>query len=200
MFRFVLGMTELTNERVGGVLSACTAVEAPVALEPTVEGRPVDLRHAAMGMLSEAVGGASRAPALVRARWRHLAASARRRAASLDRLGRVVGMLPGIPSAIGRLRALRDQGQRRLARWAELGRREEAASRILAFDAVTVLRENMLARISESPDLKSVIREQSEGIAMTAMSELRERSARADNLAERTVGRLFGAGRAPRTR
>ena len=101
---------------------------------------------------------------------------------------------------MGRLGAWRAEGEKRLARWAELGRREEAASRILAFDALTVLRENMLARISESPELKSVIREQSEGIAVTAMSELRERSARADNLAERTVGRLFGGGRTPRTR
>ncbi len=200
MFRFVLGMTELTNERVGGVLSACSAVEAPAALEPAAAGTPLNLRHAAMGMLSDTVGGVSRAPALVRVRWRHLSASARRRAASLARLHRAVARLPGIPRAMGRLRAWRDRGQKQLARWAELGRREEAASRILAFDALTVLRENMLARISESPDLKSVIREQSEGIAVTAMSELRERSARADNLAERTVGRLFGGGRTPRTR
>jgi hypothetical protein len=200
MFRFALGMTELTNERVEGVLSACTAVEPPTALEPTPEGAPLNLRYAALGMLSDAVGGASWAPARARARWGHLAASARRRAASLARLRRVVGRLPGMPSAMARLRAWRDQGRRRLARWAELGRREEAASRILAFDALTVLRENMLARISESPELKSVIREQSEGIAVTAMSELRERSARADNLAERTVGRLFGGGRTPRTR
>ncbi len=100
---------------------------------------------------------------------------------------------------MGRLRAWRNQGRKQLARWVELGRREEAESRILAFDALTVLRENMLARVSESPDVKNVIREQSEGIAVTAMGELRERSARADNLAERTVGRLFG-GRTPRTR
>ena len=200
MFRFVLGMTELTNERVGGVLSACTAVETPEDLEPMAEGTPLNLRHAVMGLLSDAVDGASRAPALVRARWGHLAASARRRAAPLDGLRRLVGRLPGMPSATDRLRAWRNQGRQRLVRWAELGRREEAASRILAFDALTVLRENMLARVSESPDLKSVIREQSEGIAVTAMSELRERSARADNLAERTMGRLFGAGRTPRRR
>ena len=200
MFRFVLGMTELTNERVGGVLAACSAVETPAALEPMVEGAPLNLRHAVMGLLSDAVGGVSRAPALVRDRWGHLAASARRRAASLDRLRGLVGRLPGVPRAMSRLQTFGTQGRQRLTRWAELGRREEAASRLLAFDALTVLRENMLARIAESPDLKSVIREQSEGIAVTAMSELRERSARADNLAERTVGRLFGGGRAPRTR
>jgi hypothetical protein len=200
MFRFVLGMTELTSERVGAVLSACSAVESPIALEPPAAGTPLDLRHATMGVLSDAVGGVSRTPALFRARWRQLAGSARRRTASLDRLRGVASRLPGMPRAMGQLRVWRDQGQKRLARWAELGRHEEAASRILAFDALTVLRENVLARISESPDLKSVIREQSEGIAVTAMSELRERSARADNLAERTVGRLFGGGRTPRMR
>lgn len=200
MFRFVLGMTELTSERVGGVLSACTAVETPEALAPMAERAPLSLRHAVMGLLSDALAGASRAPALVRARWGLLAASARRRAAPLGGLRTLVGRLPGVPSAAGRLRAWRNQGRQRLVRWAELGRREEAASRILAFDALTVLRENMLARVSESPDLKSVIREQSEGIAVTALSELRERSARADNLAERTMGRLFGGGRTPRTR
>lgn len=200
MFRFVLGMTELTSERVGGVLAACSAVETPEAFEPMAEGTPVNLRHAVMGMLADAVGGASRAPALVRARWANLAASARQRAAPLARLRGLVGRWPGMSRAMGRVQTLRNQGRQRLARWAELGRREEAASRLLAFDALTVLRENMLARISESPDLKSVIREQSEGIAVTAMSELRERSARADNLAERTVGRLFGGGRIPRTR
>ena len=200
MLRFALGVAELTSERVGAVLSACTAVAPPAALEPTAGGAPANLRHAALGLLSDASGGVSRVPALVRARWRHLAASARRRVAELDRLGRLVGRLPGVPRAIDRLQAWRDQGQKQLDRWVALGRREEAESRTLAFDALTVLRENMLARVSESPDVKSVIREQSEGMAVTAMGELRERSARADTLAERTVGRLFGAGRTPRAR
>jgi hypothetical protein len=103
--------------------------------------------------------------------------------------------LPGLPRATGRLRAWQNRGQEQLARWAELGRRERAQSRVLAFDALTVLRENMLARVAESPDVRGAIREQSEGIAVTAMGELRERSARADNFAERTVRRLLGGGR-----
>ena len=161
---------------------------------------PLNLRHAALGLLSDAVGGVSRAPARVRARWSHLAASTRRPGAPLARLGKVMGRLPGVPSALGRLRGWRNDGRKRLANWAEVGRREEAQSRALAFDALTVLRENMLARVSESPDLKGVIREQSEGIAVTAMSALRERSARADDLAERTVERFFRGGRNPRAR
>jgi hypothetical protein len=200
MLRFVVGVAQLTNERVGAVLSACTAVEPPASVEPPAADAPVDLRHAALGALSDAVGGAARTPARVRARWRRMAASARRRAAPLGRVGRLVGRLPGVPRATDRVRAWRDHGQRRLARWATLGRREQADSRILALDALTVLRENMLARVSESPDVRIAIREQSEGIAVTAVGQLRERSARADNLAERTVRRLFGGGRTARTR
>jgi hypothetical protein len=91
---------------------------------------------------------------------------------------------------MSRLRAWRNHGHQQLAGWAELGRREQADSRTLALDALTVLRENMLARVSESPDVKSAIREQSQGIAVTAVGELRERSARADDRAEQTVGRF----------
>ena len=72
-------------------------------------GTPLDLRHAALGLLSDAVGGASRTPARARARGRHLAASARRRAAPLDRVGKLVGRLPGMPRAMSRLRAWRNQ-------------------------------------------------------------------------------------------
>ena len=200
MLRFVLGVAELTGKRVGAVLSACTAVAPPAALEPAAAGSPLNVRHAVLGLLSDAVSGVSRTPALARTRWRNMAASTRRRAAPLDRVGKLAARLPGMPRAMSRLRAWRTHGYRQLARWAELGRREQADSRILAFDALTVLRENMLVRVSESPDVRSAIREQSEGIAVTAVGELRERSARADDSAELTVRRLLGGGRTSRTR
>jgi hypothetical protein len=154
----------------------------------------------ALGLLSDAMDGARETPALVRARRRRLSASSRRRAARFDRMGKLVGRIPGVPRALGRCRAWRDRGRMQLARWAELGRRKQAENRALAFDALAVLRENLLARVAESPDVKAVIREQSEGIAVTAIGELRERSARADSLVEQTVGRLLGRGRASRPR
>jgi hypothetical protein len=200
MLSLVLGLVDLTNKRVGDVLAACSAVAPPVTLEPPTGGAPISLGHAALGLLSEAARGLARAPARARAHAGSLAASARRRAASFDRAHKLVTRLPGVPGAMGRLSTWRDRGRRQLARWDELGRREQAQSRILAFDALTVLRENVLARVSESPDVKSVIREQSTGIAVTAMSELRERSAQADSLVERTVGRLFHDGHPPRRR
>jgi hypothetical protein len=200
MLSLALGLADLTNERVGAVVAACNAVAPRVDIEPTPSGAPINLRHAALGLLSEAVGGFARAPALARARLKRMAESARRRGAPLDRAGKLVGRLPGMAGAMGRLTAWRDRGRGQLARWADVGRREQAQSRVLAFDALTVLRENMLARVSESPDVKDVIREQSTGIAATAMGELRERSERADGLVERTVGRLFHDGRPRRTR
>jgi hypothetical protein len=200
MFRLALGLMDFTHERVARVLEACSAVEPSIELEPTLAGAPIDLPHAALGLVSDAVGAAYKTPALARARLTRVAAAARRGAARLDRARNLVGRVPGASRALGRLGAWRDRGRRQLARWAEVGRRERAQSRLLTVDALTVLRENLLARVSESPELKEVIRQQSAGIAVTAMGELRERSARADNLAERTIGRLFHDGRSPRGR
>jgi hypothetical protein len=195
MFRFAVGATDLARARVGAVLSACAAA-APAAPFDATAGPRIDLPHATLGLLSETLRGASRAPALVRVRLSRLAAHARRRAASLDRVGRLVGRLPGVPRAATRLQAWGLAQELRLARWTELGRREQAEGRALAFDALTVLRENMLARVSDDPDVKRVIREESEGIAVTAVGGLRDGTARADNLAEQAVGRLFGRRRA----
>jgi hypothetical protein len=182
MLSFALGLLDLTNERVGQVLAACSAAAPPVALEPTTADTPISLRHAALGLLSDA---ASRLAG---------------RRAPLARARKLVNRLPGLPRAFGRLGTWRDRGRHRLARWSDIGRREQAQSRILAFDALTVLRENILARVSESPDVKSVIREQSTGMAVTAIDGLRQESARADSLVERTVGRLLHDGHTPRRR
>jgi len=92
------------------------------------------------------------------------------------------------------MHAWRGRSRAQLASWAAAGQREEAASRAVARKALTALRERALARVADSPDLKRVIREQSEGVAVIAVNELRNRSARADRLAERAVRRLFGRG------
>jgi hypothetical protein len=199
MFSLALGLADLTNERVQSVLAACSAVASPVTIEPAAAGAPVDLGHAALGFLTEAAGRLASAPAAAQRRWRRVSESARAAAGRLDRARKLAGGLPGVSQAIGRFRGWRDRGRDQLGRWAEVGRRQQAQSRVLAFDALTVLRENILARVSDSSDVKDVIREQSQGLAVTAMSELRERSARADALAERTVGRLFHNGRRSRT-
>jgi hypothetical protein len=196
--RFALGVVDVTRERVGEVLAACDAAEPPINLEQPAAGAPISLPHAALGFLSDAGSRLAGAPARARARLRRMAESVRRRAPRLDRTRELVSGLPGVPRAAARLRAWHARGRGQLARWAEVGRHEQAQGRLLAFDALTVLRENMVARISESPDVKNVIREYSAGIAVTAMGALRERSARADGLVERTVGRFLHDGRPPR--
>jgi hypothetical protein len=198
MFRCAFGVADLTQERVGAVLAACAAAAAPVPFEPRPDAR-IDVRHAALGILSDAVSGAARARASFRTRWSQVAVEARRSASPLYGAVRLVRRLPGVPRATTRLQAWRDEKKRQLAHWTELGRRERAESHVLAFNALTVLRENMIARVSDSPDVKRVIREESEGIAVTAVGELRDGSVRADNLAEEAVGRLFGRRRARRT-
>ena len=200
MLRLVVGVADLTQERVGAVLAACAAAAPPVPFEATA-GAPIDARYAALGLLSRAVGRApTLLPAILRTRWSRVGAESRRRAAPLDRAGRLVGRLPGMRRALSRVRSWRDGTKMQLVRWTEMGRREQVESRALALDALTVLRENMIARVSESPDVKQVIREESEGIAVTAVAQLRDGSVRADDLAERAVGRLFGARRTRRSR
>ena len=103
----------------------------------------------ALGSLSDAVGGASRAPARVRARWRRLAASARRGPLrSLAWASSSVGC-PACLRAMGRLRAWRNHGRRRLARWAELGRREEARAASWPRRAHRAAREHARTRLRE---------------------------------------------------
>jgi hypothetical protein len=190
MLRFAFGVLDVTRERVGAVLSACAAA-APAARPETTADAPIDVRHAALGLLSDVMDGASRVRARIRTRWSHAPAVARRRVVALDRMGKLLRRLPGTPRMVGQLRAWRDGTKVRLIRWTERGRRERAESRTLALDALTVLRENTIARVSDSPDVKRVIREESEGIAVTAVGGLRDGSVRADDLAEQALGRLF---------
>jgi hypothetical protein len=150
-------------------------------------------------VLGAADAGMRARPAL-RGRWLALTASARRLSAPLARAYSLIGWLPGVPRRAAHWRAWRATGERRLARWAAVGRLERDESRAVARAALTMLRETMLARVSESPDLKGVIREQSAGIAVTAVTELRERSAQIDDLAEGAVSRLLGRGPARRAR
>jgi hypothetical protein len=126
---------------------------------------------------------------------------ARRRTAPLARRTFALARrAPGAAQVGARLDAWRARGEEQVARWAAAGRREATDGRELARGVLTNVRENAFARVSESPDLKRVIREQSEGIAVTAVGELRDRSARADSLAEGAVRRLLGRRPEPRSR
>jgi hypothetical protein len=147
-------------------------------------------------MLVDLLDRGQRAPALFRACLSRAARSARRFAPSMARARRLARRLPGATRSAAHWHAWHTRQRIQLARWVAVGQREEVASRAVAREALLAMREAAFARVADSPDLKRVIREQSEGIAVTAVAELRSRSARADGLAERAVRRLLGRGEA----
>jgi hypothetical protein len=201
LFRFGLGLATLARERMNAILAVSDAAPGmPAPLETTREESAPGVADAALGLVLGAGDLGLKLRPVLSMRWTEVTASARRLAAPLVRAVSLVGWLPGIPRRAAELRAWRARETRRFARLAAAGRRERAESRAIARAALITIREAMLARISESPDLKRVIHEQSAGVAATAVGELRERSARIDDLAEGAVGRLLGRGRARRSR
>jgi hypothetical protein len=201
LLRFGLGLATLARERLNTILAASGATaDVPLAVETTREESAPGVLDAALGLVLGAGALTQRLRPVLSMRWTELAASARRLMAPLARAGTLVGWLPGVPRRAAELRAWRAREASRFARLASAGRRERAESRAVARAALITIREAILARISESPDLKRVIHEQSAGVAATAVGELRERSARIDDLAEGAVGRLLGRGRARRSR
>jgi hypothetical protein len=186
LLRFAVGLAVLSGERFAAILATSSTAPVPVTAEPPAPPTP---RHVALGLLLRALDRARGAPARLGARLSPVGRRARRLAPPAARL---LGRLPGAARANARLGLWRTRAEAALARWAAEGAREETEGRAVARAALTTIRERALARLTESPDLKQVIREQSEGLAETAVSELRERSARADRLAEGAVRRLLG--------
>ena len=186
--RFGLGLVVLAGDTLGSLLGPAESDES------TLAATKPSLRHAAWGLLVDLLDRGRGAQGVLRASLWRGAMSARRLAPPLARAGRIAGHLPGATRSAAHWHAWRARRRAALARWGAAGQREEAASRAVAREALTALREKALARVADSPDLKRVIREQSQGIAVTAVTELRNRSARADRLAERAVRRLLGRG------
>ena len=197
LFRFWLGVAALARDRMNAILAVSGT---PAPLTTTTGQSAPGAMAAALGLLLDVTEVGSRVQPALSARCRNIAASVRRLAAPLARAGGLVAWLPGVPRRAAELRTWLARGETQFARWAAAGRRERTESRAVARAALTTMREAVLARISESPDVKRVIHEQSAGIAVTAVGELRERSARIDDLAEGAVGRLLGRGRGRRSR
>jgi hypothetical protein len=74
---------------------------------------------------------------------------------------------------------------------AEVGRHEERIARTLAGAAAKAGMTDVLDYIANSPQVQSVIREQSAGMGRSALGDLRAQSARADAIAESLVGHLL---------
>ena len=69
------------------------------------------------------------------------------------------------------------------------------AGRALAGETIRLATQELVSAVAESPELKRVIAEQSEGLGASAMADLREGSARADTLAERVTRRFLRRSR-----
>jgi hypothetical protein len=181
LFRVALGGSALLTEWMGSALRAIDELPAPAEAHPTAVEAPA--RSVLIGALSSAM------------RWRPPIApleTAARDASRAARRGlRLFANVPGASLVRRRYARARDGVASRLGRWAEEGAREERAGRRLAHLAAPVFFELGVARLSDSPELKTVIEEQSQGLAASSVAELRERSEDADRAIERVVRRVL---------
>jgi hypothetical protein len=109
-----------------------------------------------------------------------------------NRWVRLASRAPGVARARRYATAVGARARTQVLRWAEAGVREEQQARGLARLAVEQMFASAMSRVAQSPELKTVIEQQSEGLTTSAMNELRESSARADRMVESVTGRLFG--------
>jgi hypothetical protein len=186
LFRFSIGTTELAGERLIAALREFDSLMPDLAAEGAPE-RVLRLRHALIGAVAAL-------PA-----WARTTLARRQAARSLHgRTARARDLASRLPGA-GRLRRRTDEllarVEAQLVRWALAGRREELAGRALADTAIREASHELVSAVAESPELKRVIAEQSEGLGTSAMAELRERTASADALAERVTRRFLRRSR-----
>ena len=188
VLRAIVGSTLLAVENAGAALQDIAATQLSDAATAAAPLPPRSARHVLIGAL--AVG-----PAWVNQQMTQLARRGR---------GALAG---GVQRASGPLRfAARLLPTEEIRRWsnvvrsraaaialdlAEVGRREERIARALAGAAVTSGVTRIFDRIASSPQLRSLVREQSAGMGRLALDDLRAQSARADGFAESLVGHLL---------
>jgi hypothetical protein len=173
LFRFVVGVAAVAPGRLATALQAV----GEVARTPPPPAAPAAPRHVLIGALSALpawlADSLARADPVAR-RWG----------------GRATQLLPR-RLVLEPLDDLRKLVAQHAATWSEVGRREEQAGRQLVEQALQVVPDSVLAAVSESADLRRVMSEQTAGITRTAVDRLRETSARADDLSESVVRRVF---------
>jgi hypothetical protein len=185
VLRLLAGGAALGTERLVLALRILDELRDPVIPDP--RGSP-SARHVALGALAEAPRWVGARLAAGTHRLRGLGRRAARMARPLQRLPyatRLVGR------AGHRYARLRGRAAARFAHLAAIGRYEEARARQLASAALAAAVEIAAARLADSPDVRRLLEEQSEGLAASAVSELRDQTARADRLAESVVWRVL---------
>ena len=155
-------MVELAGGTLVSALRALDELRAAPAGMPAPDASPAnDVPAAARHVVLGAIVTTPRALAGALARAGRVAAPAWQIA---GRAGRLLGRVPGAGLARGRWETLRARAGTELAAWAAVGQQEEAAGQSLARAAVAGFFELAIARVAESPDLKRVIEEQSQGV------------------------------------
>lgn len=99
--------------------------------------------------------------------------------------------LPQLGGALQRADVWRVRAVGSLARLRVAASQEQVEGRALALHTLRRLVRTAAAELANSPELKRVIREQSQGLAAGAISEMRQRSARADDAAQELARRAL---------
>jgi hypothetical protein len=180
LFRFAVGGSALLTDWIGTALREIDRLPTPDGEETLfVPGRA---RTVVVGALSS----------VLRGRPRTTAAPPQSSRGRIARRGlRFLATMPGADLARRRLTRVRAAALAPLRRWAEEGAREELAGRRLARLAAPRFFEAAVAHLAESPALRLVIAQQSEGLAASSVAELRDRSQAADGAVERAVRRVL---------
>jgi len=187
LFRFAIGLVELAGE---GLVTSLRVFEETrqAAVDTDIDETlpSVQARHVV-------IGAAAAAPAWLARRLRRRVAAPgalepRRPTSSARRL---LAGVPGVERARRGYVSMRARVGAQMASWAEAGRREEHGGRALAREALNGYYEIAIARIADSPELKQVIAEQSQSLAESAVTTLRDGSARADAAVESVARRLL---------
>ncbi len=187
VLRLIVGTTLTAVESTGTALEGFVAREPPDAAPAAEPLPPLSPRHVLIGAL--AVG-----PAWVNQQLNQLARRGRGALAGVERASRPLRFAARfLPTDELRRwsNGLRSRGIAIALGLAEVGRREEQVARRLAHAASEAGLTSVIDRISNSPQVRSLIREQSAGMGRLALDDLRAQSARADGFAESLVGHLL---------
>lgn len=82
-------------------------------------------------------------------------------------------------------------GEETLARWVDLGRDEEPATRELARRTYNNIVDEFIERLADNPEVQQLVQQQSIGLASEIRDEVRERTVTADNVVEDIVRRIL---------
>jgi hypothetical protein len=155
LFRFAIGLMQLSAKRFGSVLRAVSGTGTTPARESPGEARGPRWRDIAVGALVAIPGAITELRSLVRERTLR----ARRLA---HRYARLRGELAGIPRGVLRVELWEARAAEQLDRLADAGQREQAAARSLAAGVVKRLIEGGAAEFAESAELDPAVREPSQ--------------------------------------